>query len=89
MPFRKGDKKPPASGRKAGSANKSTKSAREAFALAFDGLGGYKGLQAWAANNETAFYQLYARLIPVEHVGDGGEGPVQTIVKHIFPDGKP
>lgn len=71
-------------GRKPGSLNKLTKSAREAFQLAFDATGGYDELARWAAANKTEFYKLYARLIPVEHVGDGGTGPIQTIVKHIY-----
>ena len=33
--------------------------------------------------------RLYARLIPVEHVGPGGDGPINTIVKHIYETGKP
>ena len=71
-----------------GSKNKFTKSARDAFAHAFEKLGGANALHRWADKNPTEFFKLYARLIPIEHVGDGGEGPVQTIVKHIFPDGK-
>ncbi len=64
--------------------NKTTSSAREAFALAFQGIGGTEALQVWAKENTTEFFKLYARLIPVEHVGAGGEGPVATVVKHIY-----
>lgn len=71
-------------GRTKGTPNKLTKSAREAFQLAFDGLGGFAKLQEWAKANPTQFYTLYARLIPVEHVGEGGEGPIATTVKHIY-----
>jgi hypothetical protein len=83
--FKKGDgraRKPK------GATNKLTKSAREAFALAFDGIGGAPALIAWAKNNPTEFFKLYARLIPVEHVGAGGEGPIATVVKHIYEDAK-
>lgn len=72
------------SGRKKGVPNKLTKSAREAFQLAFEGIGGAGALQTWAKENQAQFFTLYARLIPVEHVGEGGEGPVQTVVKHIY-----
>lgn len=75
-------------GRPKGSPNKLTKNAREAFQAAFEGIGGATALIAWAQQNPDDFYKLYARLIPVEHVGDGGQGPVQTVVKHIF-EGKP
>ena len=85
MGARKGTRPPNAGkGRVAGVPNKLTKSAREAFQLAFEGMGGYPKLQAWALDNPTEFYKLYARLIPVEHVGDGGAGPIQTIVKHVY-----
>lgn len=67
-----------------GSPNKLTKTAREAFAIAFDKLGGPKNLTEWAKENPTDFYKLYARLIPVEHVGAGGEGPIATVVKHVY-----
>lgn len=75
-------------GRQKGTPNKLTKSAREAFQHAFEGMGGYDSLTAWAQANKTEFYKLYARLIPVEHVGEGGEGPIQTIVKHVYEDAK-
>jgi hypothetical protein len=76
-------------GRQAGTPNVFTKSAREAFQLAFDGTGGFTALTKWAKANPTEFYKLYARLIPVEHVGEGGEGPIQTIVKHIYESQNP
>lgn len=72
------------SGRHKGVPNKLTKSAREAFQLAFEGIGGATALQTWAKENQAQFFTLYARLIPVEHVGDGGEGPINTVVKHVF-----
>lgn len=56
----------PGSGRKPGSSNKLTQAAREAFALAFEGIGGVKKMTEWARKNPTDFYKLYARLIPVE-----------------------
>lgn len=78
--------KPPnaGKGRAKGVPNKLTKSAREAFQRAFDDTGGFESLSTWAKNNRTDFYKLYARLIPVEHVGAGGDGPISTIVKHIY-----
>jgi len=71
-------------GRKKGTANKLTKSARDAFAHAFEGMGGAEELTEWAKVNKSEFYKLYARLIPVEHVGAGGEGPIATVIKHIY-----
>lgn len=71
-------------GRPAGVPNKFTQSAREAFQLAFDEIGGWDKLAAWAKKNPTEFFKLYARLIPVEHVGEGGKGPIATVVKHVY-----
>jgi hypothetical protein len=84
-------KRPPnaGKGRKAGVPNKLTKSAREAFQLAFVAVGGGTGLATWAKANPTEFYKLYARLIPVEHVGEGGTGPIATTVKHIYESAPP
>lgn len=71
-------------GRKAGTPNKLTQGAREAVQIAFNETGGAYGLMVWARKNPTEFYKLYARLIPVEHVGEGGSGPIATVVKHIY-----
>lgn len=71
-------------GRKKGVPNKLTKSAREAFQYAFDQSGGPVELALWAQANRTEFYKLFARLIPVEHVGEGGSGPIATVVRHIY-----
>lgn len=82
--------KPPnaGKGRVKGVPNKLTKSAREAFGLAFTTIGGDVALAKWAKENQTEFFKLFARLIPVEHVGAGGEGPISTIVQHIYEDAK-
>lgn len=53
-------------GRKAGVPNKMTASAKEAFSMAFDKIGGAKSLAEWAEKNRTEFYKLFARLIPVD-----------------------
>ena len=65
---------PKTGGRKAGTPNKATTKAREAFALAFDAIGGGASLAQWARENQTEFYKLYARLIPVDHTS--GEKPM-------------
>ena len=66
-------------GSRKGKPNRTTSAAKEAFSLAFEGLGGVGAFTTWARRNPTDFYKLYARLIPVEsHVGgpDGGAIPV-------------
>lgn len=64
MPFVKGQPKPSTSGRKRGTANRITTSMREAYALAFEGLGGVDALIRWGRRNPGRFYPLAARLIP-------------------------
>lgn len=61
-------------GRPKGSRNKFTQTAKEAFSLAFDEIGGYKGLADWAIKNRTDFYKLYSKLIPVDVTT--GEKPI-------------
>lgn len=57
-------------GRTKGVPNKTTTAAKEAFALAFDGIGGVPALIEWAEENRSDFFKLYARLIPVELSGE-------------------
>jgi hypothetical protein len=53
-------------GRPKGRPNKTTASAKEAFALAFEEMGGYKALMAWGKKNPNNFYPLFAKLIPID-----------------------
>lgn len=60
----------PGPGRPPGSRNKTTVAAKEAIALAADGLGGTDRLIAWAKEdplNERAFWSsIYPKLIPLD-----------------------
>lgn len=56
-------------GRKAGSPNKFGAAAKDNIAAVFTRLGGTAQMAEWARENQTEFYKLYARLIPVEHSG--------------------
>jgi hypothetical protein len=66
-------------GRPAGSLNKTTRSVKEAIALAAEGLGGAARLEAWAQEdpkNEHAFWvSIYPKLLPLQVTGEGG-GPL-------------
>lgn len=57
-------------GRKKGELNKTTRLAKEAIALAAEGLGGTDRLIEWAkeeAQNERAFWtQIYTKLLPLQ-----------------------
>lgn len=64
-------------GRQKGSENRLTGLAKDNIAAVFNRLGGTAGMAAWAEENKTEFYRLYARLIPVQLTGEGG-GPLQA-----------
>jgi hypothetical protein len=56
-------------GRPKGIPNKVTRAAKEAFAHAFEQLGGTERMVQWAKSdpeNLKVFYTLYARLIPLD-----------------------
>jgi hypothetical protein len=81
MPALKGTRPPAAGrGRPRGSKNKLGVEAKEAIALAFEGIGGVPALVAWAATHREAFYKLYAKLIPVELHGSGPNGGVRVVI---------
>jgi hypothetical protein len=63
---------PKTGGRKKGVPNRTTVLAREAFNIAFHGIGGVDELVTWGKANRDEFYKLYARLIPVD-VTSGGD----------------
>lgn len=77
--------KRPGAGRPQGVPNKTTQLAKEAIALAAEGLGGHERLIAWAqedSGNEKAFWtQIYPKLVPVQLSGDP-DNPLEH--KHKF-----
>lgn len=75
-------------GRKLGSRNKITRAFKEAVLVAFDALGGAKGLEDWGRKNPTPFYQIAARLIPYEVIGPGPGGAhlVKRVIFELHPD---
>lgn len=73
MPFVKGQSGNP-NGRQKGTPNKLNQQAKEAIAVAADGLGGTDRLIAWAKEdpkNEAAFWtSIYPKLIPLQVNGN-------------------
>ena len=73
-----GKPKPPAAGkgRVKGSLNKTTKTAKEAIAIAAEKLGGADRLVDWAKEdpaNERVFWgTIYPKLLPLQVSGEGG-----------------
>ena len=74
-------------GRKKGTRNKWTGLARDAIAMAAEGLGGAKRLTAWAkaspANERIFWGTIYPKLLPLQIAGDHNN-PIKTIVEHTF-----
>ncbi len=64
MPFEKGRHK--SGGRRCGTPNKLTGTFREALRVVYQGLGGHRAFLEWAQENQTEFYRLMARVIPIE-----------------------
>ena len=61
-------------GRRRGTPNRLTTNFREAILLAYEKIGGHEAFAKWAAENQTDFYTLAARLIPTEAKSSDGEG---------------
>ena len=65
-----GKGQPKTGGRQKGTPNKSTAVAKQALELAFDGIGGVPALIKWAKENQTEFYKLFAKLLPLQVEGN-------------------
>ncbi len=74
-------------GKPKGAVSKTTKTAKEAIALAAEGLGGADRLIAWAQEdplNERAFWaSIYPKLLPLQVVGDP-DNPLQHAIRVEF-----
>jgi len=71
-------------GRKTGTPNRLSGTAKENIVAVFTRLGGTAAMAEWAEENKTEFYKMYARLAPVtnEHSGPDGEAiPVSIGIK--------
>jgi hypothetical protein len=58
--------RPKFGGRRAGTPNKYTSTMKEAVQTAYHGMGGHAAFTKWAKENQTEFYRIASRLIPVE-----------------------
>lgn len=72
-------------GRKKGTPNKTTATAKEAISLAADGIGGVLRMIDWIkedpANEKVFWSQMYTKLLPhqIEGTGENGEIIFQTV----------
>lgn len=76
---------PPAAGkgRPRGAQNKLTRDAKQAFQYAFDKIGGAEQLAAWATDNTSEFYKLFARLIPVDNRHSDADGKALNFTLYV------
>lgn len=74
-------------GKPKGAVSKTTKTAKEAIALAAEGLGGADRLIEWAKEdplNERAFWSsIYPKLLPLQVTGDP-DNPLQHAIQVTF-----
>lgn len=65
---------PKLGGRTKGVPNKVSRTAKENVIAVFTRLGGTHAMAEWAKKNETDFYRLYAKLLPIEATVSGPNG---------------
>jgi hypothetical protein len=61
-------------GRPKGVPNKVSGLAKDAVARVFEEIGGVENMAEWARENQTAFYNLYSKLLPLQVNGAGPNG---------------
>ena len=66
--------------RTAGAKNKIPQTAKENIQAVFVRLGSTARMAQWAEKNETEFYKIYARMLPIE--GPGADG-AHTLIQKI------
>jgi hypothetical protein len=78
--WQKGQSGNPA-GKPKGTRNKLSATAKENIAAVFEEMGGVEGMLKWAKRNQTEFYKIYPRLLPLEVSGEDGGGITVVIQK--------
>lgn len=67
-------------GRQKGTPNKLSGTAKENIACVFVRLGGVQAMVKWAEKNPTQFYQIYAKLLPIDlEVGGKEDAPAVRV----------
>lgn len=74
-------------GRKPGVPNKLSGTVKESVVEVFKAIGGVKSMTSWAKANETEFYRLYSKLLPIEGPGTEGEHLHKIIHEVVRPKG--
>ena len=62
------------SGRKAGVPNKLSSTVKDNVIAVFDAIGGIGHMKVWAIDNPTNFYNIYAKILPIQQEISGADG---------------
>ena len=73
--------KRPGAGRPAGVPNKLSSTVKDNVIAVFDRLGGAEHMVQWASDNPTQFYNIYAKLLPLQVNGSGENGEFEHSLK--------
>lgn len=72
----------PGPGRPKGSQNKVSGLAKDNIAKVFEELNGIDGMVSWALQNQTEFYKMYSKLLPIQVTGENG-GDINITIKKV------
>lgn len=67
-------------GRPAGVPNKMSAAVKDNVIDVFEAIGGVQNMAVWATENQTQFYNLYAKLLPLQVTGANG-GALEVVHK--------
>lgn len=76
------------SGRKAGVPNKLSSTVKDNVIAVFDALGGIDHMATWASENPNNFYNIYAKILPIQQeIGgiDGSSIPLSVGISFVEP----
>lgn len=71
-------------GKPKGAQTRQTVAVKQCLINAFENIGGVKNLTRWAKENETEFYKLWGKMIPLEHTGEEGGDIKITVTKRVL-----
>lgn len=73
-------------GRPKGVPNKISGTAKENIQAVFVRLGSTAQMAEWAKDNQTEFYKIYARMLPIEGPGVDGAHKIMHDIKMVIVD---
>ena len=71
------------SGRKAGVPNKISSCVKDNVIEVFQSIGGVNNMAVWASENQTQFYNLYSKLLPLQVDANVTINPIADLLNQI------